>query len=130
MGFGFDRSSSTNSTSNWSNSFDATGSNSRQIDTTSGQNAAKQMGDALAQAEYEKQQQLLRDPMSVAASIARIRKMREYLDAYKGGYNLLDQEVIPRRRIGGENYSGTISNRSQTGGSSSSSDSGSQGWKG
>jgi hypothetical protein len=92
--------------SSWNNS----NSSNRQIDTTSGQNAAKQMGDALAQAEYEKNQQLLKDPMSVAASLARIRKMQQYMNAYKGGYNLPDQEVIQQRRVGGESYSNNNSN--------------------
>jgi hypothetical protein len=99
---------SISSSSSWNNS----NSSNRQIDTTSGQNAAKQMGDALAQAEYEKSQQLLKDPMSVVASIARIRKMQEYMNAYKGGYNLPDQEVIQQRRIGGETYSNNNSNSS------------------
>lgn len=72
---------------------------SSQYDYTSGQNAANQMGQQILAAKARRDQDMLRDPMGVAASIMNIRRMQEYMNAYKGGYDLPDQEVIHDGRL-------------------------------
>lgn len=88
-----------------SSSFGSQSSNSsnssQQYDYTSGQNAANQMGQQILAAKNMRDQAMLRDPMSVAASIMNIRRMQDYMNAYKNGHNLQDQEVIRDGRLAG-----------------------------
>ena len=87
----------------------------QQVDTTSGQDAAFQIGQELAQAKAAMQAQMLSNPMAAASSIARIRQMQAYLNAYRGGYQLPDQEVIQGTRVGGQSNSQNASASENTG---------------
>ena len=82
-----------NASSSTNSSYTTTG------DYTSGQDAANAIGNALMDAEASEFAQLMTNPIAAIATGDRIRKLQAYLAAYRGGYQLPDQEVIPYARI-------------------------------
>jgi hypothetical protein len=101
-----------NSSSTNNSSYTATG------DYTSGQDAANAISQALMDAEASEFAQLMTNPIAAVATGDRIRKLQEYIKAYRGGYQLPDQVVIPHARLASDRSStsttGTSSGGSRT----------------
>ena len=88
-----------NASSTTNSSYTTTG------DYTSGQDAANAIGQALMDAEASEFAQLMTNPIAAIATGDRIRKLQAYLDAYRGGYQLPDQVVIPHARLASDRSS-------------------------
>jgi hypothetical protein len=65
----------------------------------SGADLAHKYGSELQSMQAAHSQALMNDPMSALATGKRIGQLQRYLSAYKGGYNLPDQEVLPAARV-------------------------------
>lgn len=74
-------------------------------DHASGQNAASQKSDEAGQLDASYLQALMSDPVAALGQANRIRQLQAYLNAYRGGYQLPDQEVIPRTRLASSDFS-------------------------
>lgn len=98
-----------NASSSANSSYTTTG------DYTSGQDAANAIGNALMDAEASEFAQLMTNPIAAIATGDRIRKLQAYLAAYRGGYQLPDQEVIPYARIASDRASTSTTNNSSGG---------------
>lgn len=72
------------------------------LDHSSGQNAAAQRSDELAQMQAGHLQQMMKDPIGALGTADRIRQLQGYLNAYRGGYQLPDQVVVPHSRMASE----------------------------
>jgi hypothetical protein len=83
-----------------SNSSSNSSSSSQNWDYASGQDAAHKKAEELAQLGGSRYMAAVSDPLSIVASGNRIRQLQDYLAAYRGGYGLPDQEVIPGERSG------------------------------
>jgi hypothetical protein len=98
-----------------SNSSSNSSSSSQNWDYASGQDAAHKKAEELAQLGGSRYMAAVSDPLSIVASGNRIRQLQDYLAAYRGGYGLPDQEVIPGVRLA------SVSNSQSSNQSSSSS---------
>jgi hypothetical protein len=78
-------------------------------DFAGGQDAAHKQSMLMADLEGTKLSQLMSDPVAAISSANRIRRIQDYLAAYRGGYQLPDQEVIPRVRLDQANTSSSQS---------------------
>lgn len=106
----------TSSTTGDSNSSSTTNSSyTTTTDYTSGQDAANAIGQALMDAEASEFAQLMTNPIAAVATGDRIRKLQAYLDAYRGGYQLPDQVVIPHARLASDRASTSTTNNSSGG---------------
>ena len=98
-----------NASSTTNSSYTTTG------DYTSGQDAANAIGNALMDAEASEFAQLMTNPIAAIATGDRIRKLQAYLAAYRGGYQLPDQEVIPYARIASDRSSTSTTGNNSSG---------------
>lgn len=92
-----------------------------RMDHTSGQDMAAQLSQALLEEAGNEMQLLMEDPMAAIASGDRIRNLSRMIQAYKGGYDLPDLEVIPHSRVAAESFGtrATSDNKNSSSGSSS-----------
>ena len=106
----------TSSTTGDSNASSSTNSSYTATDDyTSGQDAANAIGNALMDAESSEFAQLMTNPIAAIATGDRIRKLQAYLAAYRGGYQLPDQEVIPYARIASDRSSTSTAGNNSSG---------------
>ena len=80
-----------------------------RMDHTSGQDMAAQLSQALLQEAGDELQLLMEDPIAAIASGDRIRNLSRMIQAYKGGYDLPDLEVIPHSRVAAESFGTRVS---------------------
>jgi hypothetical protein len=80
-------------------------SSSASYDFATGQDLAANKADELGKLLVGQLQQRLVDPLGAVAAGQRIRQLQNYLAAYKGGYQLADQEVVPFARMAQSNQS-------------------------
>ena len=104
----FDSDSSTSATS----TYDAA------IDHTSGQDRAASISQALLDARGDDFMTLMTDPIAAVATGDRIRDLSRMIQAYKGGYDLPDLEVIPHTRMASEKFGSSVTKKSSSGSSS------------
>lgn len=98
-----------NSSSSTNSSYTTTG------DYASGQDAANAIGQALMDAEASEFAQLMTNPIAAIATGDKIRKLQAYIDAYRGGYQLPDQVVIPHARLASDRSSVSTTNNNSGG---------------
>ncbi len=98
-----------NSSSSANSSYTTTG------DYTSGQDSANAIGQALMDTEASEFAQLMTNPIAAIATGDKIRKLQAYIDAYRGGYQLPDQVVIPHARLASDRSSVSTANSNSGG---------------
>lgn len=96
-----------------------------KLDHTSGQDMAAQLSQALLGEQIDEFQMLMKDPIAAIASGDRIRNLTRMIQAYKGGYDLPDVEVIPHSRVAAESLGNRTTSQSSSGGRTA----GGKGWK-
>ena len=89
-----------------------------KIDHTSGQDLAAQLSQALMGEQIDEFQMLMNDPIAAIASGDRIRNLSRIIQAYKGGYDLPDLEVVPHSRVAAESFGNRTTNQSSSSGKS------------
>ena len=82
-------------------------------DHSSGQNAAAQKSDEYGQLEASHLQRMMASPVEALAQSKRIRQLQEYLNAYRGNYQMPDMEVIPRTRLASSDFSSSTTTTSR-----------------
>ena len=90
-----------------------------KMDHTSGQDMAAQLSQALLQEQGDEFQMLMKDPIAAIATGDRIRNLSRMIDAYKGGYDLPDLEVVPHSRVAAEGFGNRTASQSSSGSKSS-----------
>lgn len=112
---GYDSDSSSNGSSSGStttrNSYDVA------IDNTSGQDIAASLSEALLSGVGDDLLALMTDPIAAIATGDRIRNLSRMIQAYKGGYDLPDLEVVPHSRVADESFSTSTTTNSSGSGS-------------
>ena len=96
-----------------------------KVDHTSGQDMAASISQALLDAQADELQMLMKDPIAAIATGDRIRQLSRIIQAYKGGYDLPDLEVIPHSRVAAESFGNRTTTQSSSGGKTA----GGKGWK-
>lgn len=97
----------------------------RKVDHTSGQDMAASISQSLLDAQVDELQMLMKDPIAAIATGDRIRNLSRMIQAYKGGYDLPDLEVIPHSRVAAESAGNRTTAQSSSGGKTA----GGKGWK-
>ena len=96
-----------------------------KVDHTSGQDMAASLSQALLDAQGDELQMLMKDPIAAIANGDRIRNLSRMIQAYKGGYDLPDLEVVPHSRVSAESVGNRTATQSSSGGKTASG----KGWK-
>ena len=96
-----------------------------KMDHTSGQDMAASLSQALLDAQGDELQMLMKDPIAAIATGDRIRNLSRMIQAYKGGYDLPDLEIIPHSRVAAESFGNRTTTQSSSGGKTA----GGKGWK-
>lgn len=89
-----------------------------KLDHTSGQDMAAQLSQALLDDQIDEFQMLMKDPIAAIANGDRIRSLTRMIQAYKGGYDLPDLEVIPHSRVASEDFGSRTTSQSSSSGKS------------
>lgn len=89
-----------------------------KMDHTSGQDMAAQLSQALMGEQVNEFQMLMKDPIAAIATGDRIRNLSRMIQAYKGGYDLPDLEVVPHSRVAAESFGNRTTSQSSSGGKS------------
>jgi hypothetical protein len=96
-----------------------------KVDHTSGQDMAASLTQALLDEKADELQMLMKDPIAAIATGDRIRNLSRMIQAYKGGYDLPDLEIIPHSRVAAESFGNRTTTQSSSGGKTA----GGKGWK-
>lgn len=89
-----------------------------KMDHTSGQDMAASLSQALLDEQGDELQMLMKDPIAAIANGDRIRQLSRMIQAYKGGYDLPDLEVIPHSRVAAEDFGSRTNSQSGSSGKS------------
>lgn len=90
-----------------------------KMDHTSGQDMAASLSQALLDEQSSEMEKLMGgDPIGAIASGDRIRQLSRMIQAYKGGYDLADLEIIPHSRVAAEDFGSRTTFQSSSSGKS------------